>query len=69
MKSGTSKRPPINKIINETLGRNGKLTEANLEQRYETYLSQIKITDRIDKVGACCLPLHRQAQRPKSRDL
>ncbi len=43
---------PLNKIINETLARNGKLTEADLEQIYETYLSQIKITDRIDKVGA-----------------
>src|SRR3954462_12263015 len=42
----------INKIINETLARNGKLTEADLEQIYETYLSQIKTTERIDKVGA-----------------
>jgi diguanylate cyclase len=43
---------PLNKIINETLARNGKLTEADLEQIYETYISQIKTTDRIDKVGA-----------------
>src|SRR6202140_4741025 len=42
----------LNKIINETLARNGKLTEADLEQIYETYLSQIKTADRIDKVGA-----------------
>jgi diguanylate cyclase len=42
----------LNKVINETLGRNGKLTEADLEQIYETYLSHIKTTDRIDKVGA-----------------
>src|SRR5271156_6219537 len=42
----------LNKIINETLARNGKLTEADLEQIYETYLSQIKTTDRIDKGGA-----------------
>lgn len=42
----------LNKIINETLARNGKLTEADLEQIYETYLSQIKTSDRIDKVGA-----------------
>ncbi len=41
----------LNKIINETLGRNGKLTETDLEQIYETYLSHIKTTDRIDKVG------------------
>jgi diguanylate cyclase len=48
----TGYNPPLNKIINETLSRNGKLTEADLEQIYETYLSQIKTTDRIDKVGA-----------------
>lgn len=42
----------LNKIINETLARSGKLTESDLEQIYETYLSQIKTTDRIDKVGA-----------------
>ena len=42
----------LNKVINETLLRSGKLTEADLEQIYETYLSQIRTTDRIDKVGA-----------------
>jgi diguanylate cyclase len=42
----------LNKVINETLARNGKLTEADLDQIYETYLSHIKTTDRIDKVGA-----------------
>src|SRR6516162_5052809 len=47
----TGYNPPLNKIINETLARNGKLTEADLEQIYETYLSHIKTTDRIDKVG------------------
>src|ERR1700750_2655350 len=48
----TGYNSPLNKIINETLARNGKLTEADLEQIYHTYLSQIKTTDRIDKVGA-----------------
>jgi diguanylate cyclase len=48
----TGYNSPLNKIINETLARNGKLTEADLEQIYETYLSQIKASDRIDKVGA-----------------
>src|SRR5437764_13723346 len=43
---------PHNKIINETRARNGRLTEADLEQIYETYLSHIKTSDRIDKVGA-----------------
>src|SRR5437868_14598291 len=42
----------LNKIINETLARCGKLSEADLEQIYETYLSHIKTSDRIDKVGA-----------------
>jgi diguanylate cyclase len=48
----TGYNPPLNKIINETLARSGKLTEADLEQIYDTYLSQIKTTERIDKVGA-----------------
>jgi diguanylate cyclase len=48
----TGYNPELNKIINETLSRNGKLTESDLEQIYENYLSQIRMTDRIDKVGA-----------------
>ena len=48
----TGYNAPLNKIINETLARNGKLTEADLEQLYETYLSQFKTSERIDKVGA-----------------
>jgi diguanylate cyclase len=48
----TGYNSPLNKIINETLARNGRLTESDLEQIYETYLSHIKTTDRIDKVGA-----------------
>jgi diguanylate cyclase len=47
----TGYNPPLNKIINETLARSGKLTKAD-QQIYETYLSHIKTTDRIDKVGA-----------------
>ena len=43
---------PLNKIINETLERQGKLGEADLDQIYDTYLSQVKTTDRIDKVGS-----------------
>jgi diguanylate cyclase len=48
----TGYNAPLNKVINETLARNGTLTEADLEQIYETYLSHLKTTDRIDKVGA-----------------
>jgi diguanylate cyclase len=48
----TGYNAPLNKIINETLARSGKLSESDLEQIYETYLSHIKASDRIDKVGA-----------------
>ena len=47
----TGLNPSLNKIINETLARNGKLTEADLEQIHDTYLSHLKTTERIDKVG------------------
>jgi diguanylate cyclase len=42
----------LNQVINETLARNGTLSEADLEQIYDTYISHIKTTDRIDKVGS-----------------
>jgi diguanylate cyclase len=41
----------FNKVINETLARNGKLTESDLEQIYDNYLSPIRTTERIDKLG------------------
>jgi diguanylate cyclase len=44
--------PGLNNAVNETLARNGKLVDADLEQLYETYLSQARISDRLDKVGA-----------------
>jgi diguanylate cyclase len=47
----TGQNASLNKVINETLARSGRLTEADLEQIYETYLSQTRTTDRIDKVG------------------
>jgi diguanylate cyclase len=48
----TGYNPPLNTVINETLARNSKLTEPELEQLYNTHLSHLKTTDRIDKVGA-----------------
>jgi len=48
----TGHNAKLNKIIHETLARNCKLTEADLDQIYETYLSHTKTTDRIDEVGA-----------------
>jgi diguanylate cyclase len=48
----TGQNQSLNKVINETLARHGKLTDAELDQIYETYLTQTNTTDRIDKVGA-----------------
>ena len=48
----TGYNPSLNQIINETLARNGTLTEADLEQIYETYISPSRFTDRIDNVGS-----------------
>lgn len=42
----------MNQVINETLARNGDITDADLEQIYETYLSHGRTTDRIDTIGA-----------------
>ena len=47
----TGYNPAFNKVINETLARNGKLTESDLEQIYDNYLSPIRTTERIDKLG------------------
>ena len=35
----TGYNPSLNQTINETLARNGTLTEADLEQIYDTYIS------------------------------
>ncbi|MGJ5179682.1 diguanylate cyclase [Bradyrhizobium oligotrophicum] len=48
----TGYNAPLNEIINETLSRNGKLSQSELEQLYESYLAHLKTSDRIDKVGA-----------------
>ena len=47
----TGYNPSLNKSINETLSRNGTLTTADIEQIYESYLSPVRMTDRLDNVG------------------
>ena len=42
----------LNEILNETIARNGELSQAELDQLYESYLTHLKTSDRIDKVGA-----------------
>lgn len=41
----------LNQTVNETLARSGTLSAIDLDQIYETYLSPVKMTDRIDNVG------------------
>lgn len=47
----TGYNPELNRVINETLSQNGKLTETDLDRIYDSHLSQIRVTDCIDKVG------------------
>lgn len=48
----TGANPALNKAIDETLARSGRLTETNLGQIYDTYLSNTRGADQIDQVGA-----------------
>jgi diguanylate cyclase len=44
--------PSLNQTINETLARNGTLSDADIDQIFDTYLSPTRLTERIDNVGA-----------------
>ena len=49
----TGYNPSLNQTINETLARNGTLTEADIEQIYANLSSRpTRLTDRIDSVGS-----------------
>jgi diguanylate cyclase len=48
----TGYQPSLNQKINETLQQSGELSETDLEQIYEAYLSPTRLTERIDKVGS-----------------
>ena len=48
----TGYNPSMNQAINDLLTRSKNLTEEELEQIYENYLSPARITDRIDTVGS-----------------
>ncbi len=47
----TGYNPSLNQTINETLTRNGTLSETDIDQIYETYLSPTRLGERIDKVS------------------
>jgi len=48
----TGYQPSLNQKINETLKEHGKLTDADLELIYETFLSPLRLSERIDTVGS-----------------
>jgi diguanylate cyclase len=48
----TGYSPSLNQTINETLARNGTLTEADLDQVYTAFISPTRLTDKIDNVGS-----------------
>ena len=48
----TGHHPSLNQRINDFLGESGKLSDAELEQIYEIYLSPTRLSERIDKVGS-----------------
>ena len=48
----TGYNPSLNQTINEMLARNGTLSDADIDQIYETYISPNRFTDRIDNVGS-----------------
>ena len=48
----TGYNPSLNQTVNETLAKNGTLTDADLEQVYSTYISATRFTDKIDSVGS-----------------
>jgi diguanylate cyclase len=48
----TGYKPSLNQKINETLKQSGSLSESDLEQLYETYLSPVRLSDKIDDVGS-----------------
>ncbi len=48
----TGYNPSLNQTINESLSRNGTLSEADVDRIYETYISPTRFSDRLDHVGA-----------------
>jgi diguanylate cyclase len=48
----TGYNPSLNQMINEILARSGTLSEADVDNIYETCISPNRFTDRIDHVGS-----------------
>jgi len=48
----TGYKPSLNQKINEALKHNGSLSEKELEEIYETFLSPVRLSEKIDNVGS-----------------
>jgi diguanylate cyclase len=48
----TGHNPELNETINETLVREGRLTEADLAAIHDQFLSPVRFSDRVDEVGS-----------------
>ena len=48
----TGYNPSLNQMINEMLARGGTLSESDIDQIYDSFISPSRLTDRIDHVGS-----------------
>jgi len=48
----TGYNPSLNQSINQTIEQKGTLSEADIEQIYNTYISPARTVDRVDTVGS-----------------
>ena len=48
----TGYHPSLNQKVNDILKQNGNLTDAELEQIYDTYLAPTRLSEKIDSVGS-----------------
>jgi diguanylate cyclase len=46
-----AQNPALNTVLNETLSREGRLTEIDLQHIYDTYLSPARNSERVDEMG------------------
>jgi diguanylate cyclase len=48
----TGYNPSLNQMVNEILARNGTLSEADIDQVFESYISSNRLSKRLDEVGS-----------------
>jgi len=48
----TGYNPALNQALNDMLAANGGISQADIDKIYDTFLSPMRLTDRIDSVGS-----------------